>query len=107
MALNPLYGQMKRIQTFSSVAKDLVYIPIQLDNSYPAGGYSLTSDLLFKEPGFSFVMVDGYATDSSSYVHVIHDKNTNKLQVLTTAHAETAGGTDLSTFVAHCTFARW
>jgi hypothetical protein len=109
MALVPNYLQLTREKTFSSVAKGTVHIPIALDDNYPAGGYAVDSPLLFNEEGFNFRLLSGYAIDSGGVINpVIHNVATNKLMVVDShARAEVVGATDLSDFVAYCTFHVW
>lgn len=110
MSLTPNYSTLTKEQTFSSVAKGSAHIPIALDGSYPAGGYSIDSALLFNQDGFTFHMVNGYACNAArnSFLGVVHDVANAKLQVFNTSTgAEIAGGVDLSAYTAYCTFHRW
>ncbi|MDO8945361.1 MAG: hypothetical protein Q7U75_19420 [Desulfobacterales bacterium] len=107
MPLTPDYTHLTKEQTFSSVAKGTVHLPLALDDNYPVGGYPMTSEILFNTDGFAFRMLDGYATNGTTFRRLIHDVANNKLMVLNSNDAEIGGGTDLSTYTAFCTFHRW
>lgn len=107
MSLNPIYASLTKEQTFSSVAKGTAHLPIELDASYPAGGYAVDSLTLFDADGYTFRLIEGYATDGTNFLRVIHDVANSKLRVIAAAGTEIPGATDLSTYIAYCTFHRW
>lgn len=107
MSLTPNYASLTKEQTFSSVAKGTAHIPVALDNSYPAGGYAVDSSLLFNQDGYTFRLLNGYATDGTNFRRVLHDVAAGKLMVLAADDTEIPNGTDLSTFTAYLTFHRW
>ncbi|MDO8945360.1 MAG: hypothetical protein Q7U75_19415 [Desulfobacterales bacterium] len=107
MPLTPDYSKSVKTQTFSGVAKGTFYIPLQMDNNYIRGGYLLTSELLFGEPGFKFTMVAGYAQRDFMHRRLIFDVENSRLRYIEPDDEEGADGADLHDIVAHCTFIRW
>jgi hypothetical protein len=108
MALIPDYSQLVKPQTFSGVSA--IHVVLQLDNSYPEGGYPVDSAILFNEDGFNFLLMDGYSVDGPTQFHytVHQDVPNQRLQVInhTTGKPE-ATGTNMGTNVMHCNFLVW
>jgi hypothetical protein len=109
MSLTPDVSHLTKETTFSSVAKEIANLPIALDDNYPAGGYPITSMILFNEDKFSYRLLNGYAVDAGGAVRLVFEDVANsKLRVfVASTGVEVGGGVDLSTFTAHCTFNRW
>lgn len=109
MTITPDLLNLTKEQTFSSVAKGTVHLPIALDNDYPAGGYPIDSLTLFGGDGFTFRLIEGYAKTAvgTSYLAVRHDVAAGKLVVCQSNCVEMPDHTDLSTYTAYCTFHRW
>lgn len=107
MPLTPNYASLTKEQTFSSVAKGTAHLPVALDDNYPAGGYAVDSSLLFNADGYTFRLLEGYATDGTNYLRVIHDVANAKLMVIAAAGTEVLGGTNLAAYTAYLTFHRW
>lgn len=108
MALNPNYASLTKEQTFSSVAKGTAHLPVALDNSYPAGGYPVDSATLFNADGYTFRLLNGYATNGAAFLLPLHDVANGKLMfIVPNTGVEVAGGVDLSGYTAYLTFHRW
>jgi hypothetical protein len=109
MSLTPDFSKLRKTQ-FSSAPKGVIHTVLQLDNSYPLGGYPVTSEILFGVSGYNFFLMDGYSVDGPTQFHytVHQDVDNQKLQVINHATGqEEPAGTGMATNYIHCTFLVW
>jgi hypothetical protein len=86
-----------------SAAHQLEQIPLTLDDSYPTGGYEITSDDLGYGADASFRILEGTVSDSvtPTLLKYIWDVDNSKLKlIVVSTNAEVANATDLSAYDA-------
>jgi hypothetical protein len=84
-----------------SAAHQLEQVPITLDDSYPTGGYAISSDDLGYGGDASFRILDGTVSDGSTPLRYIWDADNSKLKlIVVSTNAEVANETDLSDYDA-------
>jgi hypothetical protein len=113
MGLTPDYSRMTKFTTTSQPALDLVTVELQFDNDYRVGGYPITSQLLFGEPGWNFRLVGGYVFNPmvmplGFWYMLAHDVVNSKLLAINTVKGhEEDDHTGMVNNRAFATFIRW
>jgi hypothetical protein len=108
MSLTPNYSQLVKPQTFSGVSA--IHVVLQLDNSYPEGGYSVDSQLLFNQPDLNFLLMDGWVVNPPTDFHytVHQDILNSRLQVINHVSGRPeATGTNMSANIMYANFLVW